>query len=222
MNAKLNGSWIKTSVKITLSMFIGLLFFIPCSGQDHDRASAYFPLVEGATYTYKGVFQEKEFSKTIKVYTHEKDDGTKIYYFHNVDFETSINPILFNEMIASGVFIKNGDKVWILYAYSKMQLYKLDVTTKKRFLESPLIIDPKPKTIIDNSEMTVTYVIENYEDVQVPAGAFQRCVKIRLNTKTKYGNEYVEYAWLAKNIGLVKWQRDNGRIDELSEYSLKK
>ena len=71
-----------------------------------------------------------------------------------------------------------------------------------------------------NGDAKYLIEVEGFEDIEVPAGKFQECLKIRIKTKWDSGKEYVEYVWLAKGVGLVKWKKATGRLDELLYFKL--
>jgi CBS domain-containing protein len=66
--------------------------------------------------------------------------------------------------------------------------------------------------------------VVGFETIEVPAGKFEDCAKLEiLRTYVHKFNNYIpktnkSIVWLAKNIGVVKWKRPTGIIDELISY----
>ena len=64
------------------------------------------------------------------------------------------------------------------------------------------------------------------EKVNVPAGKFGRALKINIvdtwpkDDSFPGGSQYKSTAWFVKGLGLVKWIRTTGRIDELVSYEV--
>ena len=70
--------------------------------------------------------------------------------------------------------------------------------------------------------------VVSFETIEVPAGRFVNCAKLEiLRTYISPFNNYEpktnkSIVWLAKNVGLVKWERPTGIIDELIKFRIPK
>lgn len=73
-------------------------------------------------------------------------------------------------------------------------------------------------TVIKDGENTRRFIVEAFEDLRVPAGLFKRCARIRIED-TWPDTESTGDVWLAEGIGMIKWHRVTGRVDELVSVS---
>jgi hypothetical protein len=61
------------------------------------------------------------------------------------------------------------------------------------------------------------YVVDAIETVKVPAGTFTGSARV---TTHDSGSTDRARAWLAPGVGLVRWERETGKIDELVSYEI--
>lgn len=57
-----------------------------------------------------------------------------------------------------------------------------------------------------------TYEVKGFEAVTVPAGRYENVAKVETTEQSDGGRSTV---WLAPWVGVVRWERTSGRIDEL-------
>lgn len=198
-----------------------IFFFLQSGlfGQMPCPSSIYFPLKENAKYYYRGFFDSKEDSSMIKIRKKNIKGGCEAYYFDEINKSSSI---IGHNMFGLGVYLKQDDKIYTIEAFWKADTSKIHCMQKQLLLPDSIKIPGEVKFLGDQSNPIYSLSIADIEDVDVPAGKFNNCAKIKINSKWASGREYVEYVWLAKNIGLIKWRKSTGRIEVLVDYYLPK
>lgn len=224
-------------MKRNLNLLMYVLFVSVCSAAENE----YFPLIENSTYTYHGVFNSKTgvvTSDITWVVKAEKRQETSFYFFLNQKDERNPNADIGSNGIGRG-----------LYSSVDGNIGAIECGLKTAINATPLkdwtIILKNPPEVGQNAERkipaeTLTWKVEGFEDVTVPAGTFKKCVKIKTEeivperkrpefrlpngevvpATTEPEKRYSGYAWLAKGVGMVKWQRHTGRVDELTGFKL--
>ncbi len=72
-----------------------------------------------------------------------------------------------------------------------------------------------------NDSQIKTVKIVSIEEVEVQVGKFQDCIKISVKTVWKDGEKSSSQdIWLKKEVGMIKWNRTTGRIEELVKYNI--
>jgi hypothetical protein len=128
-------------------------------------------------------------------------NGVKIYKTYETDFE---NDVLVNE---------------IFDTYNPPLMYlppRLSVGTRGTFKSA--LTHKESSGFKATGKVTVDIIVEGIEDVTVPAGTFQDCLKIRINRdliSSKINREESSEStyWLAKGIGIVKLEETNTEIN---------
>ncbi|MFC1853670.1 hypothetical protein ACFL27_26095 [candidate division CSSED10-310 bacterium] len=196
---------------ILWSFFI--LYLILGSAVGGFAAENYFPLVLNTHYTYKVFFQDNEFLEELVVKDFTKD-GIHGYYFAHTDKRKLESMVIADTMFGLGAYsIDDGVLYTLSSSRDKEGKFTL-LSMKQKFLPNP--IQPGDKTTFKAPFFPgkIVLTIVGFEALRVPAGLYNNCVKIKKEYIGAGGTES-EYIWLADNIGMVKWQRKTGRIDEL-------
>jgi hypothetical protein len=63
---------------------------------------------------------------------------------------------------------------------------------------------------------TVKYVFTGFENVQIKSKVYPDCLKLEM-TEIWPDKKYTSTAWFMKGVGMVKWIRYTGRVEELKE-----
>lgn len=212
---------------IGLACIMANLQAMLCFSQGPVDASSYFPLIEGAKYWYRGIFEGTEYSEEIlvkKVFVEDWDSfdsrGKEYYYFDDAPSDES--GIISSNMFGMGLYQKDSAGIWTIEAFFKTDI--VDSRTMARQLLLPDILSPRDRIKYTGSHgdpaMTLSY--EGFENVGIISGKYNDCLKLKIVTRWDDGNTYVQYIWLARNIGMIKWKRNTGRIDELVRYTIVK
>jgi hypothetical protein len=207
----------KSMLNITL-LFL-LTYFSGCASQT-ENISQYFPLNEGDVYTYHGKYKNKNYNNSYLVRSFTRSNRQKLYYFQKGIIKQN-NTLIKNNMFGNGLYFVNENQLWTLEALSDFELFKLDYNKKQRLLPEDLSIGNKITFDSNFYNSKDTIEILSYEDINVPAGQFKNCLKLKITSHWNKGDIYESYVWLAKNVGLVKWIISTGRVDELVKYQPK-
>lgn len=203
------------------SVIIASLFLLSGCGKHTHISSEFFPLVEGSEYTYRGAYEGNVNVEALVVRTFFLPDGTKVFYFLDTSEKDEANPIIGSNMFGLGAYFFDNSGLWTIEAFWKEDLQKIDLVQRQLLLNSPLTPPSSTTLTGQQSNPITTVVVERFEDVSVAAGEFQHCVKLKIITKWDSGKEYLSFVWLARGVGLVKWRKGTGRVEELTGYQLR-
>ncbi len=200
---------------------------VRCAEVDVDaEKKSYLPLIPESSYTYEVVFNERKPQDTVIVKSAMRGD-LEVFFF--VDEADSRNPdaIVSTNSFGLGLFVKTPEGIATLPCFFRNELKAV----KKGAAANPVMLlakVPEKGRIIDAIDAARTkfkFDIEGYEDVTVAAGTFKECLKLKINeiqvkTTAEKNVEFTSTVWLAKGVGVVKWIRGTGRVDELAAYKL--
>ncbi len=204
---------IKTNLLILLTCVFG------CSPLP-KKISQYFPLHKGDIYHYHGNYKNKKYNDYLLVRSFTLSNRQNLFYFQKGTTKQS-NTLFGNNMFGNGLYFINGNQLWTLEALSDFEFYKLDYNKIQKLLHEDLSEGNKITFMSNYNNSKDTIEILPFEDINVPAGNFTDCLKLKITTIWNKGDIDESYVWLAKNIGVIKWIKSTGRIDELVEYQPK-
>ena len=207
--------WLKNNILI-----FPVLILLCSFDQPKYLPSDIFPLLEGSEYTYRGNYRGKIDFSTYKVQAQLINDSVKVYYFiEKSDLEKEF-AIIGSNMFGLGTYLFSEGNLWTINASWKRNLSSIDIGQKQKLLPSILVPGETCKITGTNSNPIYKITIDLPEDITVPAGTFKNCLKINMVIYWSSGEEYISNIWLAENVGLVRWQRDTGKVEELVNYKL--
>jgi len=207
--------YINRLIRIILMMFV--ILFSNCGKR--VSSSEFFPLVEGSKYVYRGTTTDgKVLIYTIIVKAFILPDDSKVFYF--IDILDQGNSIIGSNMFGLGSYFFDNSRLWTIESFWTEELQKINISKKQLLLDSLLI--PTSSSLITTESKSIKILLEKFEYVSVPAGNFKHCAKLKITTKYHSGKEYISYVWLARGVGLIKWQKGTGKVDELISYHLQK
>jgi hypothetical protein len=178
---------------------------------------SYFPIVEGAEYTYKGTFNNNTYTEKVFVRKASRG-GVTAYYFAKQDAKTGGDTLLLaGNMIGHGLYFKTDKTLNTVDAPFTRDAENSLGGKQQTMFTFPLAKGGTHAAAVGKG--TWTYTVVGQEDVTVLAGTYKGCMKIKID-EVWPDKKYEGYAWLAKDVGLVKWQRSTGRIDELVSVKL--
>ncbi|MFH1593363.1 MAG: hypothetical protein ABID09_01535 [Candidatus Omnitrophota bacterium] len=177
----------------------------------------YFPLVSDSKYLYSCDFRGNQFLEGIVVRELIlEEEGTGVYYFVKEKDVKKENPIVSNSIFGLGGYIKENDGLYAIEAFWREDLTEDAISTKEEIISFPPIKGETISISRSSKEQTMSFTVVGYEDMSVPAGEYKDCVKLKVEDAWPATNKkYVAYAWLAKDIGLIKLIHSTGRVDEL-------
>lgn len=178
----------------------------PAADRPAPAASGpYFPLVAGATYEYRGTFRGAEDLTQIVV----KSNGSGGFYFIDAPDAEKDVVIIGSRSFGRGVYAVDATAIRTWEAFWVGEARDAQKGEGEVLLALPPRIGAKSKA--GGAEL----VVEGFEAVKVPAGLFEGCVSIATRSEGKDG-----HVWLAPGVGMVKWVRITGRVDELVRYRI--
>lgn len=179
------------------------------------KIKKYFPLKEGDQYSYKSTFNNKEYSEKLECRTVTTSRGETIFYFDDV-----LNPstIIGSNMFGLGSYKVDAEGIMALETFWRKDIEKLDTLKPHLMLPKKFKLQDSISLEIDNRSTLFTINFLALESITVPAGEFKNCLKVHIRSVWDSGTVYHEYIWLAKGIGMVKWQRTTGKIEELTYF----
>ena len=87
---------------------------------------------------------------------------------------------------------------------------------EKMMLLPPTMV-PGDSIVFEDDFCTKSYIYLKKENLTIGNTEYKDCIKLKIYSH--YDDTiYNEYIWLKKGVGLVKWMRASGRIDELVNY----
>jgi hypothetical protein len=186
------------------------------SGQS-IRFEEYFPLKENAVYVYHVRFDgisggkkvEQDDSAICKSYPIE---GTDVFYFDRRSDNDGIN-------IGSITFCFGA------FYYDKGRFMFLPLDWRRELEESKkkdyAVLFPAATfigSVYQNAEgnKKVTYKFTGFETIKINDKSYPDCLKLEMK-EIWPEKEYTGTVWFQKGVGIVKWIRFTGRVEELKE-----
>ena len=194
-------------------MFLTLMF-LGC-GPKHTTPTAvdWFPMAEGSSWSYAATFNGNSYSETRVSLPVRLSDGEEAWVFVELDQVGSDIASVFTGSFGLGAYRRGAAGLETADAY-----YLEDVSALASGDFQPMLtLPPRSGERIDWDTSSVDrgggIKVEGYESVTVPAGTFEGCVKLSLGQES--------YAWLAPDVGLVRWVLVTGRVEELESFTLR-
>lgn len=180
------------------------------------KAGDYFPLVEGTEYEYQGTFEGDTYKSSLVVRCSGGLSSNPLYYFAEKDDVDKSNYIIGANVFGLGAYAKVKGKIVTCEAFWFEDLEAVKPDTAQALLEFPLKDKAELKLTAHDGKQAFTLTVGGQEDVKVPAGTFKGCWKIAIvDAWPKDKKTYEGAVWLAADVGVVKWLRSTGRVDEL-------
>lgn len=205
-----------------------IAFAANCAEIDAEaEAKSYLPLIPDSSYTYNAVFEGRKSTDTLIVKSDTRADAELFYFVVEKDVRNP-DALISTTSLGLGLYTKDADGIATLRCFFKNGLNSLNAASLAR---RATILKTSPEAgqaaVIPDADGSFkrTYRIEGVEDVTVPAGTFKACVKMKTEEieVRKPPEENVVLTgtvWLAKGVGVVKWIRATGRVEELAAYKL--
>jgi hypothetical protein len=169
----------------------------------------YFPLKLNTYYVYNNNngYDELDTNVCKKKLLKNKE----IFYFaecYNKYDIVSIGTTMFGK----GIYYYQNDTLFTLEADYEKDINEKEIIDSKVFIPAYLKVGDSINLDLDGNNQTLTYLKK--EDLQIGTILYKDCIKLKIIDSWP-DTLYLEYVWLKKDIGLVKWMRATGRIDEL-------
>lgn len=193
------------------------------SQQGAASAFDYLPFHAGARYTWAGVYQRLGSETPSRdVYTivtkSVSRDGTDVFYFVEEEKSKATVQGLDVNMIGLGAYSKGQEGIYTYDCPWNNDLAKIPPKKPKLFMRSSLRVGEVVKIMSDDRSNAYEYTVLAFEDLTVPAGRFEKALKLGLKMLYTDGNSEESFAWFGSGIGLIKRIRATGRVEELLSY----
>ena len=182
------------------------------------NAADYFPMKEGAHFVFRS---QKDPSKTFDWTTHcHETNGRKYYFFQ----DTSNLNVHFNDYWDGTFYYKDKSLVGTVAAGTVGELDGLSLSDP---YASQIVYNTNGATgdmlytIWKQSDVFVILTQEDNENIEVPFGTLEDCMKLRVELFKVTGDtmgKHVHHQYFAKGIGLVKWEVNDESL-ELVEFT---
>lgn len=200
---------------------------IPSTGTARRQKSLptafdYIHLEANAKHTYVGVYRSPSSAVPLKqVYTvvtkQVSRDGTEVFFF--VDVQDREPPQMIDvNMVGLGAYSRKQDGIYTYDCHWDRDLARIPPKKPKLFLHSSLRLGDIVKVMSDDKSEAYEYTVLAFEELTVPAGRFTGALKLGIRTLHPAGASEQSTAWFGRRVGLIKWIRATGRVDELLSY----
>jgi len=179
----------------------------------------YFPLVTESKRTYEYSFQGDGGLQTI-VTKHIVIDGTSVFFAIDEADLPEDSAIIGPELPGLGAYVRDAEGIGTIPCFWKQDLSGAQLSGKQAMLEFPLRTGDATRLVDNGGERQTTLTVTAFETVTVPAGTFENCARIEIAVKWQNGKRYAGIVWLAEGIGVVKWRKRTGRLEELASFQI--
>jgi hypothetical protein len=174
----------------------------------------YFPAAEGRRFAYH-LPENYDETDTIKCKT-AMLQKQKIFYFADDGFTKypgSVN--VSHNVFGEALFFYRHDSCFTMECDDEKDISEKQI--KDALLIFPAYMNTGDNVIYKLQSERKVYTLLRREDISVGSTTYKDCLKFKLITHWPE-TIYIEYFWLKKNVGMVKWLRSTGRVDELVKY----
>ena len=201
---------------ISMRRIILLLFpFIQSQGQE-IRFEEYFPLKNGSIQTYFVSHITETDTLTDdperKLCRFELVKGKKVYYFTDDVKEKDDNTIIGSEVFCQGVFYFDNSNFMFSPIFWKEDLKEINLNYFEILFPKLVTLDSAYRYKDGDKKMTYRFI--GFETIDIRGRRTDSCLKLSVEQDWPT-THYEDLVWFKKNIGVVKWLRSTGRLEEL-------
>lgn len=174
-----------------------------------DNFLKYFPFNVGSEYEYIIIRDKKMVIKKVYVKEFESMKGERIRYFVD-STETGFDLM--------GLFYLIEDSCIYNLGMFDIASFEVDsILPRGLFLKDEMIATEKISVSDEGFYPKQTIQMLRIEDISVPAGSFDDCIKLEIVNHWKEDSISIETLWIAKNVGIVM-RRANSVVEVLQSY----
>jgi hypothetical protein len=145
--------------------------------------------------------------------------GQDIFYFADCYAKFGIASIG-TEMFGKGIYFYRNDSLFTIEADYEKDIHEKEL--KDALLLLPSYMKPGDSVTLNSSQLNkkvITYLFK--DNLETKGKVYKDCIKIKIISYWDSGTIYLSYVWLKKDIGMIKWMRETGRIDEFINFFYK-
>ncbi|MEM7037795.1 MAG: hypothetical protein AAF570_12500, partial [Bacteroidota bacterium] len=183
------------------------------------REEDYYPLVENAHFSFKATNTERD---EVHWTTRKTEiDGHEYYYFDDED----TGHVQYNDFWDGTFYVKDQSLVSAVHAGNARELHELD---RDEAYSTQVVYNNHGQpgdtlyAIWKESDVFVVFTHDDHVSVDVPAGAFADCARIRVDAYHVMDDRMdvdTHFQYFAKGVGLVKWEKGDAKL-ELASYNV--
>jgi len=204
--------------QILAALFL-LLAVLGCRAASNEAVD-YLPLQPGTRYHYQARFDGRTELTTLIVRPARLGDGTPVAVFIDGVDASLANPVIGPNGFGLGAYAGEANKLITWPAFWLRELDALDRDDGAPLLPDALRAGTSLQLAGSDTRGSVSMTFREIADVDVRAGHFQGCAVIDIEERWPSGARYESTVWLAPGVGMVRWKRSTGRIDELLRIDL--
>ncbi len=195
-------------------LLLAPLFALACGPKKPSPAAStdFFPLVDGASWTYQGTFKDHSSLET-KFAVRDKSGAFDTWIFLlDEDLDADAAADTFTTMIGLGAYrrtqtgLETADLSW------RDELQNLQDSAFEPMVGLPPQVGASVIPETRSVDRAGGWTVEAIESVTVPAGTFEDCARLGLGQGSQ--------AWLCPGVGLTKWVFVTGRVEELTAWNI--
>ena len=171
----------------------------------------WFPLVEEASWTYRGSFNGRSNEEVRYASTVETSGRPAWIFMEEVDRNDDVAGT-FTSMVGLGAYRRTAEGVETADLSWRGDAQGLDEGSFQPMLRLPPVVGDRIVPTTTSVDRSGGWTVAGMESVTVPAGTFQDCARLDLGQ----GSE----AWFCPDVGLVKWVFVTGRVEELVAWNI--
>lgn len=192
-----------------------LIPIIQLQGQQ-VRFEEYFPLKNGQVQIYyvSHITETDTLADDPekKLCRFELVKGRKIYYFTDDIKEKDRNSIIGSEVFCDGVFYFDDGNFMVSPIFWKEDLKKINLNYFEILFPGFITLHSVYKYRDGNEKRT--YRFTGIETINLKNKSIDSCLKLIVEQDWPTAH-YEDIVWFKKNLGVVKWLRSTGRLEEL-------
>jgi hypothetical protein len=171
--------------------------------------ASYLPLIDGARYTYAWSYEGQHHEDVLV--TQRAAPGAKTFYFVEQAKLDAESVIIGTKMPGGGVYEERDGEVFTGVAFWKRDVAMAHADAL--FIPKAPAVDQRIQ--VPNDDHAVELVFRGTRPITVPAGTYPDALWADFKAEGVRG-EVV----FARGVGLVRWKRHTGRVDELVKVEL--
>ena len=196
---------------LTRRLLLGLVLLLASSSCTPGASPAEapdncFPLRAGARWTFDGLHRGRVYRYTIAARP-LLVEGRSVFAFYDLS-DGPTGRTLQGNMFADELFRRDGDQIRVADEHQPASEHLL--------LQFPL--RERSSTEYRVGPRTTRVTVESRDQQSVPAGTFD-CFRLSVVNAYENGRTERHTVWLAPGVGMVRWQRASGRVDELVHFA---
>lgn len=189
-----------------LFLIFAALLFCGCGQSGRFQPLSYFPVNTGLTWIYDGEIRKMEVADVTR---EVGDKMVTLAYYDTLDvmvWQEKYN------LIKNQIYLQSFEPRTNLLPQISFEPAIPFAPLSARVGQRTVLksIEVQTDSLRSSTEVQVEYTIEAIEDVTVPAGTFQKCIKMKIHViypQTAYRPYFIgeQYWWFAPSIGPVKY-----------------